>query len=453
MQKRSGNNERGHWGSRMGFVLSTAGSAVGLANVWAFPYRTGANGGAAFVVIYLVCSFAICLPFMLAEITLGRFSQKNAVGAVRAIKNTGLWPGLGFLCICAGLFTLSFYAVVSGWSFGYIFKLLLGDQTPFAVFSASPWRVLPLFAGFVLITVLVVHNGVQNGIERWSKLLMPSLIVLMLALIVYGMTLPNAAAGLRFFLAPDFSKVHAGTVMTAMGQAFFSLSLGIGGLLTYGSYLSKKENIVSASVYVVLLDLGVALLAGLMIFPALFSFGAEPSEGPALVFVVLPKIFAQLPGGNLIGALFFVMLTIAALTSAISLLELPLAYFIDEHRWPRRRAVWLAAAIIVLVGLPPALSGGAVPALSHLSWFGGKSYLELMIFLWFDVFPPLGAFLFSIFIGWVWGADKAAAELSLGNPGFSRPIPGTTITPARIWGVFLRYVCPLAILLIWLNAV
>jgi len=443
---------RGQWSSQFGFVISAAGSAVGLANVWAFPYRTGQNGGAAFVIVYLLCIALVCLPFMVAELAIGRHSQKNAVGAIRALSTAPVWRGLGGLCIAAGLFILSFYSVVAGWSFGYVFKMLFKNQTPFGTFVSAPTTAIPLLLAFLILTILVVHKGVQGGIERWSRLLMPTLILIMLALIGYGLTLPGATEGLTFFLKPDFSKLTARTVMTALGQAFFSLSLGIGGILTYGSYLSKNDDIVSATKYVALLDSGIAILAGLMIFPALFSFGQQPAEGPALVFIVLPNIFAQLPAGNIVGAAFFVMLTIAALTSTISILEIPVAYAIDEKGWRRRNVVWLVGGVIFLLALPSALSQGAVPALSSLSFFGGKSFLELMIFLWFDVFPPLGALLFCILIGWVWGIDKAAEEVSLGHPKFTKSFFGLPVTAARVWGFFVRFVCPLAIILIWFGA-
>ncbi len=442
---------RGQWASKAGFVLSTAGSAVGLANVWAFPYRTGQNGGAAFVVIYLLCIFLICYPFMLAEINLGRFSQKNAVGAIRMVRPRGLWLGLGGLCILAGFFILSFYSVVAGWSLGYIFKMLLGDRTPFPEFAATPEAAAPLLLLFLVLTVLVVYRGVQRGIERWAKLLMPTLLLLMLVLIVHGITLPGAKAGLAFFLMPDFSQITAETVMTAMGQAFFSLSLGIGGILTYGSYLSKQENIITCGTQIVLLDTFIALLAGLMIFPALFSFGQQPTEGPALVFIVLPAIFEQMPAGHFIGPLFFVMLTIAGLTSTIALMELLTAYFVDELGWKRKRIVWLIGLTAFVMGVPSALSQGAVPGLSKLAFWSDRSFLEFMIFLWFDVFPPLGGLLFSIFIGWVWGIENAARELAQGSPGFRRALWGLPITGATLWSFCIRYVCPLAILAIWIT--
>ena len=444
---------RGEWSSKFGFVVATTGSAVGLANVWAFPYRTGQNGGAAFVLIYVLCIFLVCLPFMFAELALGRHLQRNVIGAIKGIRVGRMWLGLGIACILAGIFILSFYSVVAGWSLGFIFKTLINNQSSFPEFASKPDLVLPLFIAFLIITAFVVYKGVQAGIERWSKVLMPTLILLMLGLIIHGLTLPDAGEGLAFFLKPDFSKINGGVFMTAMGQAFFSLSLGIGGVLTYGSYLSKRENIVNAAIQVAALDTVIALMAGLMIFPALFSFGQQPNEGPALVFMVLPSIFQQLPFGNILGAGFFLMLTIAALTSTISMLEIPVAYFVDERRWSRRRTAGTAAAVVFVLGVPSALSQGAVPFLSTIPFFGEKSFLEIMIFLWFDIFPPLGALLFSILIGWVWGIDKATQELALGCPNFQKKFLGLGLTRARLWGIFVRYVCPIAIALIWFNAV
>lgn len=446
-------NNRGQWGSRFGFILATAGSAVGLANIWAFPFRTGQNGGAVFVLIYLICIFTICLPFMFAELALGRHNQKNVYGAIFAIKPGSSWLTLSVLCILASLFILSFYAVVAGWGVGFVFKTFVKNTTPFPVFAANPSLSISLFFSFLILTMIIVFRGVQNGIERWSKILMPTLIVLMLGLVIYGLTLPGAGKGLAFFLKPDFSKVTGKTVMRAMGQAFFSLSLGIGGILTYGSYLSKKENIVRSSLYVVFLDTAIALLAGLMIFPALFSFGQQPHEGPALVFIVLPEIFKQLPLGNVLGAAFFIMLTIAALTSTVSMLEVSVAYFVDEKQLPRKKITWLIGAVVLVIGLPSALSQGAVPALSKLGFFGGKSFLEFMIFLWFDIFPPLGAVLFCLFFSNIWGIENAAKEIEQGNPAFAQKLPGLPFTQAQIWGVFIRYICPIAILVIWFQAI
>ena len=444
--------KRDLWSSRYGFVVAAAGSAVGLANVWAFPYRAGQHGGAAFVLLYLASVAFICLPFMFAEITLGRYRQRNVIGAIRAIHPPKAWHGLGWLCLVAGVAILSFYSVVAGWALGFIFKTLFRSEAPFSQFVAQAPLVVALFGLFLLLTVLVVYGGVRKGIERWSRWLMPLLVALMVLLTVRGLLLPGALEGLRFYLQPDFSEIDGRAILAAMGQAFFSLSLGIGGILTYGSYLSKEEDIVAASTYVAAFDTLIALLAGLMIFPALFAFGLQPNEGPALVFVVLPQVFEQMPLGHVLGGAFFLLLAIAALTSSISMLEISVAYFVDERGWSRKRAVWALGALALFLGLPSALSTGAVPALTHLSFFGDRSYLELMVFLWFDIFPPLGAILFSLLIGWVWGVDRAAEELSRGSRWLQRPFPGTRWSQVKVWGWFLRYVCPAAVTLVWLNA-
>ncbi|MFO7314168.1 sodium-dependent transporter [Rhodothermus marinus] len=442
--------ERGQWGSRVGFILAAAGSAVGLGNFWRFPYVTGQSGGAAFVVIYLACVALVCLPYLFAELVLGRHTQKNPLGAIRTIRPGSPWVLVGGLCVLTGVFILSYYAVIAGWTFGYIFKNLLFAHLDFGHFIASPWIVVPLFALFLGLTMLVVFGGVEEGIERWSKVLMPLLILLMLVLIVRSVTLEGAEKGLAFYLKPDFSKVTGEVVVAALGQAFFSLSLGMGAMITYGSYLSKREDVVVAGSYVALFDTLIALMAGFMIFPAVFATGHDPASGPALVFIVLPEIFQALPLGNLIGALFFLLLSIAALTSTVSLLEVVVAYFVDERRWSRKKSVWTVGALTFLIGLPSALSQGTVAGLSNMDWLFGQDgllgqhdFLSIMDAIWGNLSLALGALLISIFVGWVWGADRAAEELQRG----SRVTPGLV----RTWRFFIRYVCPVVIFIILLN--
>ncbi|BBM73416.1 sodium-dependent transporter [Rhodothermus marinus] len=442
--------ERGQWGSRVGFILAAAGSAVGLGNIWRFPYVTGQSGGAAFVVIYLACVALVCLPYLFAELVLGRHTQKNPLGAIRTIRPGSPWVLVGGLCVLTGVFILSYYAVIAGWTFGYIFKNLLFAHLDFGHFIASPWIVIPLFALFLGLTMLVVFGGVEEGIERWSKVLMPLLIGLMIVLIVRSVTLPGAEKGLAFYLKPDFSKVTGEVVVAALGQAFFSLSLGMGAMITYGSYLSRHEDVVVAGSYVALFDTLIALMAGFMIFPAVFATGHDPASGPALVFIVLPEIFQALPLGNLIGALFFLLLSIAALTSTVSLLEVVVAYFVDERRWSRKKSVWTVGALTFLIGLPSALSQGTVAGLSNMDWLfgadgllGQHDFLSIMDAIWGNLALALGALLISIFVGWVWGADRAAEELRQG----SRVGPGLV----RVWQFFIRYVCPVVIFIILLN--
>jgi NSS family neurotransmitter:Na+ symporter len=443
-----GTESRGQWSSKIGFIFAAAGSAIGLGNIWRFPYVAGENGGAAFILIYLLCVVLICLPYMFAELALGRHTEKNPVGAINAITPRSMWVVTGILGVLTGLFILSFYAVIAGWTFGYIFKLLLHELTPFGEFIASPGRVIGLTALFILFTVLVVYGGVQNGIEKWSKVLMPLLLILMVLLIIRSVTLPGAGAGLEFLLKPDFSKITGKTVLAALGQAFFSLSLGMGLMITYGSYLSKKDNLVTSGIWVAIFDTLIALLAGLMIFPALFALGKEPNAGPALVFIVLPEMFQEIPLGNIIGAAFFLLLSIAALTSTISLLEVPVAYLVDEKRWKRKYTVWIVGGASLLLAIPSALSQGAVGWLGNV---GGMDFLSLMSYLWGDISLALGALLLSIYIGWVWGIGKAAEEIQKGSPFFQSKPLGLPFTNAQIWGFFIRYICPVFIFIVLLN--
>jgi NSS family neurotransmitter:Na+ symporter len=439
-------NDRGQWGSSLGFVLAAAGSAIGLGNIWRFPYVAGENGGAAFVILYLACILFICLPYLFAELVVGRSAQKNPVGAIKALSPNTPWWLVGGLGVLTGVFILSYYGVIAGWAFGYIFKGALAAETGFGEFIANPTYVVPLFALFLGFTVLVVLGGVEAGIERVSKILMPILLVLMFVVIIRGLTLPGAQAGLEFYLKPDFSKITGGTVLAALGQAFFSLSLGMGAMITYGSYLPKTANIRNAGASVAVFDTGIALLAGLMIFPAVFATGKNPNEGPALVFDTLPAVFDAMPMGGLIAVLFFILISIAALTSTVSLLEVVVSYVVDEHRWSRRKSVFTVAAITFVVGLPSALSQGAVPALGGegFSILGQSDFLSLMDFIWGNISLALGALLLSVFVGWVWGRRGAETELKTGGEN----IPEGHV---HTWWTFLKYICPVVIFVVLLN--
>ncbi len=445
MQTQEEQPARGQWGSSLGFVLAAAGSAIGLGNIWRFPYVAGENGGAAFVVIYLACIALICLPYLFAELLVGRSAHKNPVGAVKAIAPNTPWWIVGALGVLTGVFILSYYGVIAGWVFGYIFKGFVAHDLPFTEFIANPVVVVPLFALFMLFTVFVVLGGVEKGIERAAKVLMPILLVLMFVVIIRGLTLPGAGAGLEFYLKPDFSKVDGPVVLAALGQAFFSLSLGMGAMITYGSYLPKTSNLRIAGGSVALFDTGIALLAGLMIFPAVFAVGADPADGPALVFMTLPNVFDAMPAGQVIGLIFFLLLSVAALTSTVSLLEVVVSYTVDEKKWSRRKSVWTVAAVCFLIGLPSALSQGAVPALGGegFSFLGKSDFLSVMDFLWGNISLALGALLLSVFVGWVWGRRGAAAELKQGSDISEGSI--------SFWWAFVRYVCPVVIFIVLLN--
>ena len=336
---------RGEWSSKMGFILAAAGSAIGLGNIWRFPYVAGENGGGAFVLVYIVFVVIIGLPYMFAELALGRSVQRNPVGAIDAIKPGSVWKGVGYLGVLTGVGILSFYGVIAGWTVGYIYKMVIAEPGSFSEFISDPWLVSFLFAFFIFITAVIVYGGISGGIERWSKILMPIFFILLAGLIVYAVSLEGASKGLAFYLKPDFSKITGRVMLAALGQAFFSLSLGMGLMITYGSYVSKKENLISSGIYIAIFDTLIAVMAGLIIFPALFAMGKSPAQGPQLVFVVFPELFGQMPGGYVVGALFFVLLSVAALTSTISLLEVPVAFLVDEKKVNRKTIVWVVAFV------------------------------------------------------------------------------------------------------------
>ena len=434
---------RGQWNSTVGFVLAAAGSAIGLGNIWRFPYVTGQNGGGAFVILYLVCVLLICLPYLFAELALGRHTERNPVGAIEKLRPRSPWSLVGGLGVATGVAILSYYAVIAGWAFGYIFKGFVAPTLAHAEFTASPAIAIPLFAVFLVLTVMVVLGGVEHGIERWAKILMPVLLVLMLGVIVRGLTLDGAMEGVRYFLQPDFSKVTGSVVLAALGQAFFSLSLGMGAMITYGSYLPKSADLQLSGLSVAIFDTLIAILAGFMIFPALFALGKDPAAGPPLIFEVLPAIFAEMPFGSLVAVVFFVLLSIAALTSTVSLLEVVVSYFVDEKSWSRKKSVWAVGGLAFLIGLPSALSQGASDGLTNVSVMGATSFLNVMDFFWGNLSLAIGAMLLSIFVGWVWGARNAAAELRQ-----SSKVAGTLL---GVWSFFIRWICPISVFFVLLS--
>lgn len=395
--------ERESWGGKMGFWLAAAGSAIGLGNIWRFPYLTGANGGAAFVFIYLLIVLTIGFSVMLAEFAIGRHTNLNAVGAFQKLKG-GPWQIAGWMGVLAGFVILSFYSVIGGWTIKYILSSFTGmiststnSTDYFLNFIANGPQTVLYHAIFMAITIFVVYRGVGKGIEDTCKILMPALFAILVILIIRAVTLPGALAGIDFYLNPDFSKITGKTILAALGQAFFSLSLGMGCMITYGSYIkSKKDSLPKAAAIITLLDTSAAFLAGFVIFPTVFAFGAEPGAGPGLTFITLPKVFALMPGGQVWSALFFLLLCVAALTSAISLLEVVVAYAIDNLKWPRHKAAIGIGGVIFLLGVPSALSQGAV-SLNIL----GMSFLDLLDFISNNILLTVGGLLISLFVGWV----------------------------------------------------
>jgi NSS family neurotransmitter:Na+ symporter len=439
---------RGSFGSRFGFILAAAGSAVGLGNIWGFPTKVGQGGGAAFVLVYLVCVFLICAPIMIAELAVGRRSGKDPVGAFNFIKPGSAWWLTGALGVLAGVGILSFYSVIAGWTIAYIYYAatgaVTGDSASTGAFFTQFVGNAPLSIGLTFVVLAITAGtllgGVKGGIERMTKALMPLLLILLGLLAARAVTLPGADAGLAYYLNPDFSKIlDISVINAALGQAFFSLSLGMGAMITYGSYLSKNENLAQSAMWVVVIDTIVALTAGLIIFPAGFSLaGFDPnSSGPGLIFVVLPQLFATMPGGHLVGFAFFVMLTLAAITSTISLLEVPVSHLIDSHGWDRKKAVLVLATITFVLAIPSALGNGASAFFSSVPGVG-MDFLSLMAIIWNDFALPIGGFLLAIFVGHVWRADKALEELNVGGR-----MPG-----AALWSFLIRWVCPVAIFMV-----
>ena len=442
-------DERGSWGSRPGFILAATGSAVGLGNIWGFPTQVGQGGGAAFVLVYLIAVVFICAPILLGEILIGRYAQLGPAGAVRRISPRGPWWVIGLLAVAAGTFILSFYAVIAGWTVQYLWLALRdglaadaeGSGALFTALAADSTRNV-LFTGlFIALTAWCVNRGVRRGIEAASRLMMPLLFVLLVILAIRAVTLPGAAEGLAYYLRPDLSQaLNPEIIGAAVGQAFFSLSLGMGALITYGSYLHRSHQVRSASMAIVAIDTCIALLAGFIIFPAGFSIaGFDPTAGgPGLIFAVLPQLFATLPGGLLFGAAFFLLLSVAAFTSTISLLEVPVAHAIDQWRWPRSKAVLTIGAFTFACSIPSVLSFSGSGFFSELPAIGG-TFFDLMVNVWNEGALPIGGMLISVFIGWKWGARFAGDELRRDGPGFPSP---------ALWGFLIRFVSPAAIFLL-----
>lgn len=445
---------RGKWNSKFGFILAAAGSAIGLGNIWRFPYTAGENGGGAFVLLYLVFVFLIGVPVLLAELSMGRASERSAVGAFKKLVPEGLWPAVGGLGVLTGFGILSFYSVIAGWTLNYLYlavtgafnpKLTAEATGPIFTGMASDGTLSILLAGaFLLLTMLVVRGGISGGIERVAKVLMPIFFFVLLAMVLRAVTLEGASEGIAFLFQPDFSKLTGGAVASALGQALFSLSIGMGAMITYGSYLPKDVNLPSSGVIVAFCDTGIALMGGLIIFPALFSAGADPAGGPGLVFVVMPTIFNAMGGaGQLFAIAFYALLAIAALTSTISLLEVIVTYFVDERGWSREKSTWLLGGLCFVVAIPSALSQGASPFFSKLPGnLPGGDFLSFANVVFGNYFLSIGAVGICLFVGWKWGLDKAVAEMSRNG----------RLPAAGAWSFMVRYVCPVAVLIVLIYA-
>jgi NSS family neurotransmitter:Na+ symporter len=441
---------RAEFSSSFGVIAAAAGSAVGLGNIWKFPYITGVYGGAAFLFVYLGFILAIGLPVMLSEFIIGRKSHRNAFGAFKKLAPKSLWQYVGILGVGAAFMILAFYGVVAGWSVDYIVTALsngFADQSPdqlavmFTSFIESPVQPVLYQLLFMVLTGAIVMLGIKDGIERNVKVMMPVLVVIIIVLNIRAVTLPGAGEGLRFLFHPDFSKLTGEGVLSALGHAFFSLSLGMGTLITYGSYIDKKNNLLNTAIKVTIADTLIAILAGVAIFPAVFAFGIEPSSGPGLVFITLPNVFQQMPGGYIFAILFFLLLTVAALTSSISILEVVVAYFHEELKLKRKIATIFATALIALLGVICSLSMGIFKDYT----FYDLNFFDLLDWISANLLLPLGGLFISLFIGWKFGRKKIRTEIENGG----------SISQLMLSGfIFLvKFIAPIAIAIVFLSGI
>lgn len=444
--------KRANFASKIGIILATAGSAVGLGNVWRFPFMAGHNGGAAFILLYFACVLLLGIPGMVSEFIIGRHSQSNAARAYHHISGQRLWQLVGYLGILTSVIILGFYAVVAGWCLQYLFASVLGRLNGdadyvlnyFRTISSDPLKPCLWAIAFILITHLVVVRGVQRGIERASKLLMPLLMLLLVIIVIASCSLPGASAGIEFLLKPDFSKVSRSVLLEALGQAFFSLSLGTACLCTYASYFGRDTNLLRSAGQIALLDTMIAILAGLMIFPAAFSVGVEPDSGPSLIFITLPNVFRQAFGampvvGYVVSILFYALLVFAALTSTISMHEIGTVFCNEELHLSRHQSACVFTVVCSLLSIGCSLSVGAMPGLQLF----GLSLLDFFDFITAQIMLPLGAFLTSLFVGWF--VDQQLLHDEFTNHG--------TVSTSffRAYQFAVRFIVPLCILLIFLH--
>ena len=440
--------KRATFGSKIGVILATVGCAVGLGNIWRFPYMLGENGGAAFLLVYISCILFLGIPVMITEFFIGRYSRKNAAGAFKVMAPGTKWSVIGYNGVTAAFLILGYYAVVSGWTLEYIVQAFSGslegkNATDFAdeftAFSTGVFRPILWTVVFIALTHIIIVSGVKEGIERASKVMMPMLFLILIALCVRSITLPGASEGLTFLFNPDFSKIDSSVVLSAMGQAFFSLSIGMGCLITYASYFGKQTNLQTTALQVTILDTLVAVLAGVMIFPAVFSFGIEPTTGPELVFITLPNVFEQLPFGNIWSFVFFVLLALAALTSTISLHEVSTAYVHEEYHVSRKKAAVIVSIGVTILGILSSLSMGLLKSYTLF----GLNFFNLLDFVTAKIMLPLGGMMICIFTAK--RVDKLLLKEEVTNHGTIRFYFFSTYV------FFVKYIAPIGIGLIFFN--
>jgi NSS family neurotransmitter:Na+ symporter len=450
-------NEKETWKSRLGFIFAASGSAIGLANIWRFPYIVGNQGGAAFVCVYLICLFSIGVPVFISEVLIGRTTRKSPSGAFKELTKGSVfskfWGFGGKLTILTGFLVSSFYSVVAGWILGYCVQAFSGNIHHFASpetamqhynsLLADPYWTVLYHSIFILSCTILLLFGVRRGIEAGSKIMMPLLYIILIGLVVKGLLLPNSSKGLTFLLKPDWAAVTPSMIMIALGQSFFTLSLGQGTMVTYGSYLRREGGLLGTCLPVILMDTVVSLLAAVAVMTIVFSVGLEPAAGPGLLFQTLPMVFSSLPGGHYLAIFFFSLVLIAAITSEISAME-PLIAYLEERRWPRQAATLLCGFGAFLIGLPAALSFSIWKQYNLFGW----SYFDFLNNLCFNVLIPLGGLLAVFVVAWVWGMKNAIKEINYG-----------TAREGKVWGwveayfwLCVKFLAPVLILFVFLNA-
>lgn len=435
------------WSSKIGFILAAAGSAIGLGAIWKFPYMAGTNGGGVFFLLFILFTILIGAPILLAEFFIGRRTQKDAVSSFKELAPGSFWPVVGIAGVIASFVILSFYSVVGGWVLSYLWRTAAGVigtatdyGTLFGEIISNPVEVLIAQAVFMILTIAVVQGGVQKGIERASTYMMPALFILFMALVVRSLTLPGAMEGIQFLLSPDWSYLNGKTVLTALGQAFFALSIGVSVMVTYASYLGKEEDMPRSALSVAGLNIFISLLAGLVIFPAVFALGFKPDQGPGLVFVVLPAVFGQMPFGSFFFFIFLLLLLFATLTSAFSILEIVVAATTKHNEKKRKKAAWLSGLAIFIVGVPSALSFGAMSSITVFN----RTIFDLADFLTSSIAMPLGALFISLFAGFKMNKSAVQEEVLRGAQ-MSKGL-------FNVWYILVKYVAPAGILFVFFQS-
>ena len=437
-------SSRDQFASKIGFILAAAGSAIGLGAIWKFPYMAGNNGGSVFILLFILCIFFISLPVLIAEFMIGRRGQKDAITSFKEQAPGKPWYLIGYMGMIMAALILSFYSVVGGWILSYLGRALLfmlsAETTAYGdLFNAiiqNPFEAVLTQGLFILMTILIVQAGIKGGIERASKIMMPALFLFFIVLVVRSLTLDGAIEGLRFMFVPNWDYLNGKTILLALGQAFFTLSVGVSVMLTYASYLGKNENIGGAAINVAVMNIIISLLAGLVIFPAVFALGFSPDQGPGLAFVIIPAVFEQLPMGGFFLILFFILLLFATVTSSISMLEIVVSIAIGDRKASRIRTAWIGGFIIFLIGIPSALSFGVW---SHITILG-KSIFDAVDFLTNSIGMPIGAFFIALFAGYYYSTHISKQELSTSPPLY------------YLWLALIRFVSPVAIAIIFITS-